>query len=86
MAEQTTLQRARLRWRARRGMLENDLILTRFLDRYEAELTDADVAALNQLFKMDDNDLLQVLLANQEPQAPYDSPDIQRLVALMRAL
>ena len=30
MAKLTTLARARLRWRARRGMLENDLILTRF--------------------------------------------------------
>ncbi|CAM5189880.1 hypothetical protein OURE66S_00860 [Oligella ureolytica] len=28
------LARARLRWRARRGLLENDLILTRFLSIY----------------------------------------------------
>ena len=33
-------KRARLRWRARRGLLENDLIVTRFLDAHEAELTD----------------------------------------------
>jgi antitoxin CptB len=32
--------RARLRWRARRGLLENDLILTRFLDAHEETLTD----------------------------------------------
>ncbi|HLR30197.1 MAG TPA: succinate dehydrogenase assembly factor 2 [Paenalcaligenes sp.] len=86
MAELTTLQRARLRWRARRGMLENDLILTRFLDRYEHELTDADVSALNTLFEMDDTDLLQVLLGTQALKEPYNSPDIQRLVALIRAL
>ncbi|HLS16542.1 MAG TPA: succinate dehydrogenase assembly factor 2 [Paenalcaligenes sp.] len=86
MAELTSLQRARLRWRARRGMLENDLILTRFLDRYEHELTDVDVVALNKLFEMDDNDLLQVLLGTQELQEPYNSPEIQRLVALISAL
>ena len=32
------LQRRRLRWRARRGLLENDIVLTRFLDRHEAAL------------------------------------------------
>ena len=31
--------RARLRWRSRRGLLENDLMLTRFLDAHE-EATD----------------------------------------------
>lgn len=80
------LDRARLRWRARRGLLENDLILTRFLDQYEAHLTDADVSALTLLFEMGDNDLLDVLLARTELQGPYDTPDIRRLVGQMRAL
>ena len=38
--------RARLRWRARRGLLENDIILTRFLDAHETELTDEEVSVL----------------------------------------
>ena len=45
MSRLTELERARLRWRARRGLLENDLIITRYLDAYEAELTDDDVVA-----------------------------------------
>jgi antitoxin CptB len=80
------LDRARLRWRARRGLLENDLILTRFLDQYEAHLTDVDVTALTLLFEMGDNDLLDILLARAEPQGCYDTPDIRRLVGQMRAL
>jgi len=76
--------RARLRWRARRGLLENDLILTRFLDRFEAELTHADVAALMQLFEMGDHDLLDVLLGRAELAGGYATPAIQRLVAQMR--
>ena len=40
--------RARLRWRSRRGLLENDIILTRFLDAYETELTDEEVDALTR--------------------------------------
>ena len=39
-------RRRRLRWRARRGLLENDLIFERFFDRYEESLSDDDVYAL----------------------------------------
>lgn len=80
------LDRARLRWRARRGLLENDLILTRFLDTYEAQLSEADVRALTQLFEMGDNELLDVLLGRAGLEGVYDTPDIQRLVEQMKAL
>jgi antitoxin CptB len=86
MRKLSELERARLRWRARRGLLENDLIITRFLDQYEAELTDVDVSALSLLFEMGDNDLLDVLLARSEPSGVYDTPDVRRLVAQMRSL
>ena len=86
MGKLSELERARLRWRARRGLLENDLILTRFLDHYEAELTDTDVSALTLLFEMGDNELLAVLLASDELQGVYDTPDIRRLVAQMQKL
>jgi succinate dehydrogenase flavin-adding protein (antitoxin of CptAB toxin-antitoxin module) len=52
---------ARLRWRCRRGMLENDLILERFLDTRAATLTAADVAALGLLLDYSDNDLWDIL-------------------------
>lgn len=80
------LQRARLRWRARRGLLENDLIITRFLDQFESELTNADVAALSVLFQMDDNDLLDILLARTQLEGIYNTPDICRLVGQMQEL
>ncbi len=86
MVKLTQLERARLRWRARRGLLENDLIITRFLDQYEAELTDSDVSALTLLFDMGDNELLAVLLASAELQGVYDTPDIRRLVNQMQML
>lgn len=86
MSKLSELERARLRWRARRGLLENDLIITRFLDHYEAELTDNDVSALTLLFEMDDTDLLTVLLGRDEVQGVYDTPAIRRLVSQMRAL
>ena len=78
------LERARLRWRARRGLLENDLLITAFLDRYETELNDDDVRSLTHLFEMDDNSLLDVLLGRAEPEGSYDTPNIHRLVNLIR--
>ncbi len=86
MSTLSELERARLRWRARRGLLENDLIITRFLDQFEEQLTDTDVAALSQLFEMGDNDLLDVLLAKAELSGAYDTPELRRLVQQMRAL
>ncbi|WP_432787055.1 hypothetical protein AAEX37_01138 [Oligella sp. MSHR50489EDL] len=78
------LARARLRWRARRGLLENDLILTNFLDLYEEQLSDEDVLSLTQLFKLDDNQLLEILLGKKEPEGEYDTDNICRLVQLIR--
>ncbi|MBI3231366.1 MAG: succinate dehydrogenase assembly factor 2 [Burkholderiales bacterium] len=82
-------RRARLRWRSRRGLLENDIILTRFLDAHEMTLTDAEVAALTVLLDQTDNDLLDLLLDRKEiqaaPQAVLESPDVQALLARLRA-
>jgi len=77
--------RARLRWRARRGLLENDLIITRFLDRHEAELTQADAVALMALFEMGDHDLLDVLLGRAALSDAYTALH-RRLVEQMRVL
>jgi len=84
MENLTTLQRARLRWRARRGLLENDLIITRFLDQYEMSLTDEDVHGLSMLLELGDNELLDILLGRSEPEGDCNTPVIQRLVKQLR--
>ena len=76
--------RTRLRWRARRGLLENDLILTRFLDAHEAELTDDDVDALTRLLDLADNPLLDLVLARTEPEGEVDLPHVHALLARLR--
>jgi len=58
---------ARLRWRCRRGMLENDLILERFLNARAATMSPADVAALDALLDYSDNDLWALLSERMEP-------------------
>lgn len=76
--------RTRLRWRARRGLLENDLIITRFLDTYESRLTDEDVIALTALLELDDNSLLDLLLARTEPSGNLDTPAVRDVLARLR--
>jgi succinate dehydrogenase flavin-adding protein (antitoxin of CptAB toxin-antitoxin module) len=56
----------RLRWRCRRGLLENDLVLERFLARHAAALDAARLAALNALLEYGDNDLWDVLSGRVE--------------------
>jgi len=77
-------QRARLRWRARRGLLENDLMIERFLDKHELDLTDQDVAALTELFEMIDNQLMDVLLGRRGLEGHLDRPEVQRVVKLIQ--
>ncbi|MFL6710676.1 MAG: succinate dehydrogenase assembly factor 2 [Massilia sp.] len=76
--------RARLRWRSRRGLLENDLLLTRFLDAHEADLSDDDVDALTRLLDLADNPLLDLLLARAEPDGDLDLPQVHALLARLR--
>ena len=77
-------RRARLRWRSRRGMLENDLILTRFLDAHEVELTDDEVDALTRLLDLSDNDLFALLLGQKEPEEGLALPHVTALLARLR--
>ena len=77
--------RVRLRWRARRGLLENDLILTQYLDTFEKELTDVEVGALTQLFELGDNELLDLLLGRIEPEGALDRPAVKMVLAQIRA-
>jgi antitoxin CptB len=57
----------RMRWRCRRGMLENDLILARFLDANGDAMSAADVAALDRLLDLADGDLWDLIAGRAEP-------------------
>lgn len=91
MTDTTTHQddpakRARLRWRARRGLLENDLILTRFLDAHEETLTDQEVDAFSRLMELSDNDLMSLLMARKELEGDADLPHVRALLTTLRRI
>ena len=59
---------ARIRWRCRRGLLENDLILTRFLDAKGATLAEEQIAMLDTLLALTDNELWDLIAGRSEPE------------------
>jgi antitoxin CptB len=78
------VNRARLRWRARRGLLENDLILTRFLDAHEVTMSDEEVDAFSRLMDISDNELMDLLMGKTEPEDQLDLPQIKTLLIRLR--
>ena len=75
---------SKLKWRCRRGLLENDLFIERFFRRYEETITTRQAAGLQALMDLPDNDLLDLLLAREELQAELDTAEVREVLALMR--
>jgi len=70
----------RLRWRSRRGLLELDILLTRYWSQGGAR--DAvEAQALEQLLELPDNDLLDLLMGRATQADPALEPVIARLKA-----
>ncbi len=62
----------RLKSDARRGLLENDLILQRFFERYGTQLSVEDGRVLSQLLALDDNDLMDLLIGRKDSVASLE--------------
>jgi antitoxin CptB len=74
----------KLRWRCRRGLLENDLLLERFFAR-SVPVSEGDAAALALLMELADNDLLDLFLGRRPLPPELDLPEVRRVVAAVRA-
>ena len=75
---------SRLRWRCKRGLLENDLFIERFFQEQGANLTVRHVQGLAELMDLPDNDLLDLFLARRDPDGALDNPEVNEVLALMR--
>ena len=70
----------RLRWRCRRGLLENDLVLERFLELYGTRLSQKEVEAFGRLLDYGDKELWDLVSRRSEPA----DPDLVGVVELLR--
>ncbi len=75
---------SKLRWRCRRGLLENDLFIEKFFNRQASCVTPAQARGMTQLMDLSDNDLLDLLLRRKEPEADLDTPEVREVLQLMR--
>jgi len=75
---------SKLKWRCRRGLLENDLFVERFFARHEATLTERQAEGLRLLMDQSDNDLLDLLLARKEPDGELRRDDVLEVLRMMR--
>ena len=75
---------SKLKWRCRRGLLENDLFIERFFTRHEASLTQAQAQGLQVLMDLSDNDLLDLFLARKQPEGELVRDDVIEVLRLMR--
>ncbi len=77
----------RLRWRARRGLLDNDLIMTRFLDSREATgFSEDEIRGLDILLDLTDPELLDLVLGRSEPVGEADCPAARQVLEGLRAI
>ena len=57
----------RIRWQCRRGLLELDLVLAKFLDRHLKTLSPGRLAAFKRLLDYPDNDLWDFVTGKMTP-------------------
>lgn len=75
---------SKLRWRCRRGLLENDLFVERFFERSEGRITESQAAGMLALMDLADNDLLDLLLRRKEPEGELLRDDVMEVLHLLR--
>ena len=78
---------SKLRWRCRRGLLENDLFIERFFDRFDKALNTRQAQALGVLMDLSDNDLLDLFLARKslaQVEVTLDSADFHEILKMVR--
>lgn len=74
----------KLKWRCKRGLLENDLFIARFFERHESGLTQRQARALEVLTDLSDHDLLELLLNRKDPDPEWAGPDVIALLQTLR--
>ena len=77
-------EKDRVRWNCRRGMLELDIVLKRFVDRELDRLTPGQLAALRALLDLPDNDLWDLVSGRCQPHGA--DTDMQSVTSLLRSV
>ena len=91
LADDVIDQRAlsKLKWRSRRGLLENDIFIDRFFKRYESVLTVRHAQGMSALMDLSDADLLDLHLGRKtllQVDAHLARDDVSEVLSMLRAI
>ncbi len=78
---------SKLKWRCRRGLLENDIFIERFFQRFESTLTVNQAQGLSALMELSDNDLLDLNLARKslaQVDETLDRANVSEVLSMLR--
>ena len=73
-----------LRWRSRRGLVENDLFIEQFFATYGSQLTRRHATGLSALMDLADNDLMDLFLRRKEPEGQLDTQEVREVLEMVR--
>ena len=76
---------SKLRWRTRRGLLENDLFIERFFTRHESRLTVGHARGIYVLMDLADNDLMDLFLQRKTLPPEIASPEVREVLDMLLA-
>ncbi len=76
---------SKLRWRCRRGLLENDLFIERFFNRYAPVMTVGQARGMYVLMDLSDNDLMDLFMKRKTLGADIESEEVSEVLTLLMA-
>jgi antitoxin CptB len=76
---------SKLRWRCRRGLLENDLFIERFFNRYAPQMTVGQARGMYILMDLSDNDLMDLFMKRKPLGADIESEEVSEVLNLIMA-
>ncbi|MEY3061247.1 MAG: hypothetical protein RL298_1911 [Pseudomonadota bacterium] len=76
---------SKLRWRCRRGLLENDLFIERFFNRYAPQMTVGQARGMYILMDLSDNDLMDLFMKRKPLDAEIESEEVSEVLSLLMA-
>ena len=76
---------SKLRWRSRRGLLENDLFIERFFTRHGSRLTVGHARGIYVLMDLADNDLMDLFLKRKTLSPEIATPEVCEVLDMLLA-
>ena len=78
-------QLRRLAWRCRRGMLELDIVLQRFIAVHFSNLTLAQLKAFDDLLELPDNDFWNLISSDRVTPKNADTLDVVNKIRILKS-